>query len=90
MKIPKNFRLGGTSWKVEEALLLTAMGLSTNTRALIQLDKDLSKEVKEQTFCHELVHAVLYSMGKPSDQHDEVFVDGFATFLHQYLTQHGK
>jgi hypothetical protein len=40
-------------------------------------------EMKEQTFCHELVHAIKYMMGE--DDHDEKVVDIFATFLHQYL-----
>jgi hypothetical protein len=25
-------------------------------------------------------------MGKPQEEHDEHFIDAFATFLHQYMT----
>lgn len=86
MNIPKSFQLGGTTWKVEIAETLPGcMGLCNNQEAKITILKGLSKDVKEQTFCHELVHAIMFSMGKPSEAHDEVFVDGFGTFLHQYL-----
>jgi hypothetical protein len=87
MRIPTSFQLGGTTWKVEQTTpLLGAMGATFSGQALVQLDKALPKQVKEQTFCHEAVHCILFSMGKPSSEHDEVFVDGFATFLHQFLT----
>lgn len=65
--------------------LMGAMGATFSQEAKVQLLSDLAKQIKEQTFCHELVHTILFSMGKPSTEHDEVFVDGFATFLHQYL-----
>ena len=94
MKIPKKFTLGGTTWKVPEhpALVNTvnALGVSSNITATIQMLSGLNPDVKEQTYCHELVHAILFSMGKPGNEHDEIFVDGFATFLHQYLKQHGN
>lgn len=87
MRIPRQFQLGGTTWKVEQVHpLMGAMGATFNGQALVQLDKELPQQVKEQTFLHEVVHAILFSMGKPSTEHDEVFVDGFATFLHQFLT----
>lgn len=86
MRIPKTFVLGGTTWVVEQVETLPGcMGLCNNQEAKISILKSLPKNVKEQTFCHELGHAILFSMGKPGDQHDEVFVDGYGTFLHQYL-----
>ena len=60
-----------------------AMGACFMGEAQLLLQKDLKKQVKEQTFCHELVHAILYAMGK--NEHDEQFVDAFGVFLHQYL-----
>lgn len=90
MKIPKKFTLGGVTWKVSEdniPNINNALGLSSNVHATINIQPELNQDVKGQTFCHELVHAILFSMGKPGDTHDEVFVDGFATFLHQYLKQ---
>ena len=89
MKIPLKFTLGGIDWKVtEENVLPTALGATSQQLAHVALLADLPKQVKEQTYCHELVHAILYSMGKP--EHYEVFVDAFATFLHQYFKKHHK
>lgn len=86
MKIPKSYSLGGTTWEVvQKDNLLGAYGATYNGKALVEILSDLPKQVKEQTFCHELVHSIMFAMGKPHDQHDEVFVDGFATFLHQYF-----
>jgi hypothetical protein len=44
----------------------------------------------ESTFCHELIHSFLFSMGIAGENHDEKFVDAMSYFLHQYLQQHGK
>jgi len=86
VRIPKEFQLGGTTWQVvQEPLLPGCLGATHSQEAKVQILKTLDKQIKEQTFCHELVHAILYSMGKPNSEHDEVFIDGFATFLHQAL-----
>jgi hypothetical protein len=42
----------------------------------------MNKNFTEQTFSHELVHAIMFAMGHT--QHDEVFVDAFGALLHQY------
>jgi hypothetical protein len=42
----------------------------------------MNKTFTEQTFCHELVHAIMFSMGHTN--HDEIFVDAFGALLHQY------
>lgn len=36
----------------------------------------------QQTFYHELVHAIMFAMGKTA--HDEEFTDAFGSFLHQF------
>lgn len=85
MKIPKTFVLGGTTWVVEQVETLPGcMGLCNNQEAKISILKSLNKDVKEQTFFHELIHAIMFSMGKPGESHNEEFVDGFGTFLHQF------
>lgn len=86
MRIPKSFDLGGTTWEVIQTdSLLGAYGATHSGKGKVEILKELPKQIKQQTFCHELVHCILFSMGKTQDLHDEVFVDGFATFLHQYL-----
>jgi predicted SprT family Zn-dependent metalloprotease len=88
MKIPKQFRLGGVNWTVQTGQPIEAMGFCQLDKALIKLNDDIKGEVLEQTFAHELVHSIMFSMGLRD--HDEKFVDCFGTFLHQYLSQWGK
>jgi hypothetical protein len=42
----------------------------------------MNKQSTEQTFYHELVHAIMFTMGKLN--HDEEFTDAFGALLHQY------
>jgi predicted SprT family Zn-dependent metalloprotease len=88
MKIPTSFTLGGLTWKVRLMKRLPGRyGECQLSKTTIQLlDKDVTQELQEQTFCHELVHSILFAMGKPQEEHDEHFIDAFATFLHQYMT----
>lgn len=68
--------------KFQEKDLCGDCDIKTKTiRVLATLDE----EVKEQTFCHELVHAIKFSMGKEEANHNEEDTDGFAMYLHQYL-----
>lgn len=84
MKIPNQFQLGGIVWKVRQLDILPGlMGQCDMQKAEIHLLKTLPKQVKEQTFLHELIHALLFATGKT--EHDEVVVDGLAVFLHQFL-----
>lgn len=86
MNIPKKFKLGGVTWKVEEVDALGgSFGQTELWDAKITIVGHLKPDVKAQTFLHELIHAVLFSMGKRN--HDEELVDGMATLLHQYLDQ---
>ena len=86
MRIPKQFQLGAITWEVvQKDNLLGAYGATYSGKGVVELLKELPKQIKEQTFCHELVHSILFAMGKPQTEHDETFVDGFATMLHQYL-----
>lgn len=84
--IPSSFDMGGCTWTVEEVDVLPgAMGCTDHSQFRVVLLKNLSPQSKFQTFLHELVHVIMFSMGKTSDTHDEQFVDGFATFFLQYL-----
>lgn len=69
MKIPKSFMLAGTRWSVEETSGLNEMGHCDSENATIRLRKDLSPQVKAATFCHELQHAIRYTLGL--DEHNE-------------------
>jgi len=42
----------------------------------------MNEQTTSQTLMHELVHAILFTMGKTN--HDEEFTDAFGALLHQY------
>jgi hypothetical protein len=88
LKIPKSFTLAGIRWTVEETAAISEMGHCSAEAATIRLRKDLSDQVKAATFCHELQHAILYTMGL--DEHDEKLVDAQGNLLHQFLSQYGR
>ena len=87
MLIPNEFQLGGLKWKVVRRKRLPGKYGDCNLRKQeIQILDSLTQEVKEQTFCHEAIHAILFAMGKDQEKHEEEYVDAFAMYLHQMLT----
>ena len=88
MFIPSTFELGGLTWTVKfvkkfpDKLVQGECDIVTTT---IKVKSTLSQEMKEQTFCHELVHAIKFAMGIAEQDHNEVDVDAFAMYLHQFL-----
>ena len=48
----------------------------------ILIKAGMTPQATEVTFYHELVHAILFAMGKM--QHDEEFVENFGNLLHQF------
>jgi hypothetical protein len=85
MKIPKSFHLAGIRWTVEETDAISEMGHCNAETATIRIRKGLSSQVKGATFCHELQHAIRYTLGH--DEHNEVEVDSQGNLLHQFLVQ---
>jgi len=51
----------------------------------IEIQEDLPRDLKEQTFMHELLHAICYAQGKTTDLHNEQEIDSCSMFLHQFL-----
>ena len=85
MKIPSKFTLGAVEWTVKSVEDLgDRTGQCDYSKALILLEKNPNKQVFAQTFCHELMHAFMYSSGK-LDDHDEVLVENLASSLHQFM-----
>ena len=87
----------GRTWTVEQDSQQCEhqrdMGICQSNRNKILLlskleGEDMPKDEVEQTFFHELIHAVLFTMGKDKLNNDEKFVDVFAGLLHQALAPH--
>ena len=73
---------------MEETSVISDMGHCDSETATIRLRKDLSAQVKAATFCHELQHAIRYTLG--FDEHNETEVDQQGNLLHQFLEQYTK
>ena len=86
MLIPSSFELGGFKWKVVRRKRLKDKYGDCNLAKLeIQILDTLEQELKEQTFLHELTHAIQFAMGIEQANHNEQFTDAFAMYLHQYM-----
>ena len=91
MQIPSSFKLLGRTIVVKEDAQLMQdrdwCGSADYQKDVITLlpksaHYNASNAKLEQTFCHELVHAILFTMGKTN--HDEEFTDAFGSLLHQF------
>lgn len=77
-----SFNLAGSKWVVTYLPHMEELGKCDPEKQTIFIRMDMNKQTTEQTFYHELVHAIMFTMGKLN--HDEEFVDTFGAFLHQY------
>tara|TARA_B110000503_G_C7113468_1_gene399228 strand:+ start:955 stop:1203 length:249 start_codon:yes stop_codon:yes gene_type:complete len=80
----KKFKLAGITWEVVDQKI-TECGFTDPNTFTIALNTSLSPQGKEVTFYHELVHAIMFTMGEQA--HDERFVEGFAQLLYQFNKQ---
>ena len=80
--LPTAFQLAGFEWTVRFVSDLSEYGRCDPATQIIFVREGMNEQLTQQTFFHELVHAIMFSMGQTN--HDEVFTDAFGTFLHQY------
>lgn len=77
------FSLGGCEWTLTRSPDLTELGYTRPDTQSIVILEDVTDQTYAVTFYHELVHAILFTMGKSN--HDEEFVDSFGQLLYQYV-----
>lgn len=85
MNLPKTFKLAGTTWRVLVVEHMQNSGETHVNDAIIKINNKLPPEGQMQTFLHQLLHAVQFTMGNLGD-HDEKEIDATAHMLHQFLT----
>lgn len=93
--IPREFQLAGKVWTVEEVapeVLAkyadedeTIFGVCLFYESRILIQHGLSPQEKAHTFLHELMHAMLSTLGWRKLNEDEDRVDALAGVLHQFL-----
>lgn len=96
MKIPEKIKVGGITYDIQicdpESLELqsTTIGHIWYQKQLIAISEALKDDLKAQTLCHELIHAISMAMGYNEGDEvklDESFIDAFASYLHQVIDQ---
>ena len=80
--LPTSFTLAGFEWTVVVRADLSEYGRCDSGTQIIYIREGMNEQMTQQTFFHELVHAIMFTMGHTT--HDEVFTDAFGAFLHQY------
>jgi len=78
-------KLAGATWKVVYTDHIVDLGRTDCDTQTIYVSTKQCQQAQELTFTHELVHAILFTMGERD--HDERFVEGFAQLLYQYEKQ---
>ena len=61
----------------------THFGAVKYDKAEIKINKDLHEAVKEETLCHEILHAMLIMIGRDDLSGDEVFVQSLGIAINQ-------
>ena len=80
--LPTSFTLAGFEWTVKMVNDLSEYGRCDSGTQIIYIREGMNEQMTQQTFFHELVHAIMFTMGHTT--HDEIFTDAFGAFLHQY------
>lgn len=83
--IPQTFKLAGMTWTVVQVPGLDNLGDTDRDELKIQLREELKPNLKAQTFLHELLHAIWFTMGD-EDGGNESTVEAFAQLLYQALS----
>lgn len=88
MKIPKRFMLGGREWTVKRGVKMKNLyGSCSGSRCEIKLStKNQTRTEELHTFCHELLHAICYTMGWKRLNKNESKIDAMASLLLQAIT----
>lgn len=86
--VPKKFSLRSVDWSVD---LIDLQGenfgkcLFDRCKIVIDPNTQYTKPRREQTFYHELFHAMLDELGYHELSKDEKLVDGLGALLYEYL-----
>ena len=91
--IPKKLKIGSVDYEVrpvEHCGTNDDFGL-WRSQGIIEIANqaggyEVSDSKKEQTFLHELTHAILFAMGKEDLNDDESFVNTFSSFLSEAIS----
>jgi hypothetical protein len=85
--IPSKVKVAGMEYEIEEIPDIEeqfdTLGKIFYTKGKIKIDKNLSKDRKEQVFVHELLHGIFWEAG--FEEQDEDMVNRVSMILYQVL-----
>ena len=87
MDIPRTFPLAGNTWTVrykKKQELKGDYGACLEDKNEVWIQRGLKADKRTQTFIHELLHAIHYTMGQ-LDDHDEKGIEAMSQLLYQAL-----
>lgn len=93
MKIPKTLRIGGSVYKVRVRpghIMIGEQkcdGICDKGNHIIELNGTLPKDALEQTFLHEVVHALSDYMNIDWDEADETYTECLSKGFHALIVQ---
>lgn len=69
----------------EDSFVATAIhfGEIDYKKCVIKIASDMSKEQKEETLCHEILHGILVHLGYDEQSQDEQFVQALGNAINQ-------
>lgn len=69
----------------EDSFVATAIhfGEIDYKKCVIKIANDMSKEQKEETLCHEILHGILVHLGYDEQSQDEQFVQALGNAINQ-------
>ena len=91
MKIPKSIKIGNMSYTVIESDFDDSkqMGSSDTVTQIIKLKPSLSREKKEETLIHEIVHTILDLSEFDVESENEKLVTCIANGIYQVFKENG-
>jgi len=88
-----DLKILGMKFEVEEVDIVDkhdpSLGLVDYWENTIRIDKNLPKDLKNQTLLHEVIHAIWWLLGYKEEAEDEQKVQGLATALHSFVKDNG-
>lgn len=89
MNIPPKIRIGNYDYDVElvEDLSLNCLGRGALLKQKIKLNSEMSQELREETFFHEIIHQILGQKSFSQEDKNETLIDCLAAGLYQVLKE---
>ncbi|MFC6315184.1 MULTISPECIES: ImmA/IrrE family metallo-endopeptidase [Lapidilactobacillus] len=93
MLIPDKVKVGSITYQVKQEHIdktddgLYQFGVTDYLNAVITINSDYPQERKEQTFFHELMHAVFFESSNSDQAADERLVDSTGLMLYQVFKE---